>query len=88
MSATRAAEDLAERDQLGALVGRRADGDQRQLALDRLVGRELGDAQDVDELVHLLLDLLERVLGAVDAQRQPRDVGPLGRPDREADWML
>ena len=66
--------DLAERDQLGALVGRRADRDQRELALDRLVGPQLGDAQHVDELVHLLLDLLERVLAAVDAQRQPRDV--------------
>ena len=38
------------------------DLEQRELALDRLVRLELADAQDVDELVHLLLDLLERVL--------------------------
>src|SRR5206468_2736784 len=30
------------------------------------------------------LDLLERVLAAVDAERQPRDVGMLGRADGEA----
>ena len=45
-----------------------------ELPLDRLVGRQLGDPQHVDELVHLLRDLLERVLAAVDAQREPRDV--------------
>ena len=47
-------------------------------------GLELVDAQDVDELVHLLLDLLERVLRAVDAERDPRDVRALGRADGEA----
>src|SRR5215471_6539458 len=35
------AEDLAERDQLGALVRRRTDGDQRELTLDRLARRQL-----------------------------------------------
>ena len=78
------AEHLAERDQLGTLVRRGADGDQRQLPLDRLARAQLDHPQDVDELVHLLLDLLERVLGAVDPQRQARDVGPLGRADGEA----
>ena len=72
-------EDLGERDQLAAPVGRRGDLDQRELALDRLAGLELGHAEDVHELVHLLLDLLERVLRAVDAQRDARDVVPLGR---------
>src|SRR5262249_54998990 len=42
-------EDFAERDQLWALVRRRVDGDQRELALDRLLRRQLGDAQHVDE---------------------------------------
>ena len=31
--------DLAERDELRATVGRHGDGDQRELPLDRLVGR-------------------------------------------------
>ena len=53
-------EDLGEGDQLGAPVGGRGDLDQRELALDGLAGLELADAEDVDELVHLLLDLLER----------------------------
>src|SRR5580765_579780 len=75
---------LAERDELGASVRGHGDGDQRELPLDRLVGAQLGDAEHVDELVHLLLDLLQRMLAAVDPQCQPRDVGPLGGTDREA----
>src|SRR5262249_44610015 len=78
------AEDLAERDQLGALVRRGTDRGQRRLALDRLAGRQLDHPEDVDELVHLLLDLLERVLRAVDAQGQAGDVRALRGPDREA----
>ena len=74
---------LGHRDQLRALVGGCADLDEQQLALDRLVGDELGHAQDVDELVDLLLDLLERVLGAVDAHGDARDAGALGRADGE-----
>src|SRR6266540_5724645 len=77
-------EDVGEREQLASLVGRGRDLDQRQLALDRLARLELVDAEHVHELVHLLLDLLERMLLAVDAERDPRDVVPLGRPDGEA----
>src|SRR3569833_1078995 len=74
---------IGERHQLGPLVRGRRDLDQRQLALDGLAGDELLHAQDVDELVHLLLDLLERRALAVDADRDPRDVVTLGRADRE-----
>ena len=84
MSATRAPATWLSATSSARRSAGDGDGDQRELALDRLVGAQLGDAQHVDELVHLLLDLLERVLAAVDAQCQPRDVGPLGRPDREA----
>ena len=56
------AEHLGERHQLGPLARGRRDLQERELALDRLARRELLHAQDVDELVHLLLDLLERVL--------------------------
>ena len=59
MSITLGARHLAERDEIGALVGRDADRDERELTLDRLVRTELGHAEHVDELVHLLLDLLE-----------------------------
>ena len=69
--------------ELGAPLGVGADLEQEQLALDGLVGRELGDAEHVDELVDLLLDLLERVMLGVDAQRDARDAGALGRPDGE-----
>ena len=82
MSATRAPKTSPSAISSARLSARRGDGDQRQLALDRLLRPQLDDAQDVDELVDLLLDLLERVLGAVDAERQPRDVRPLGRARR------
>src|SRR5436853_2641058 len=78
------AEDLAERHQLGALRRRRRDLHEDELALDRLAGHELRDAEHVHELVHLLLDLLERACLAVDANGDPRDIVPLGRPDCEA----
>ena len=78
------AEHVGEREQLRALRRRGGDRDQGELPLDRLAGLELAHPQDVDELVHLLLDLLERVLLAVDAQHDPRDVLALGRPDGEA----
>src|SRR4051794_971915 len=48
------AERVREGEQLRAAVRRRRDGDQRQLALDRLARLELADAQDVHKLVHLL----------------------------------
>src|SRR5581483_4334870 len=73
-----------EREELGTPIGRRRDRDHRQLALDRLSGLELADAKHVHELVHLLLDLIERVLRAVDAESDPRDVVALGRADGEA----
>src|SRR5579864_8429104 len=67
------AEHLGERHQLRALARGRGDLEQCELALDRFAGRELLDTQHVDELMHLLLDLLERVVLAVDAQRDTRD---------------
>src|SRR5579884_765354 len=77
-------EDLAQRHQLAAGARRRRHLDERELPLDRLARYELLDAEHVDELVHLLLDLLERALLAVDAQGDPGDVGTVGRGDREA----
>src|SRR4029077_13532677 len=77
-------EHLGERHQLGPALRRRRDRDQRELALDRLARLQLADAQDVDELVHLLLDLRERLPVAVDAGRDRRHVVPLRRADRQA----
>src|SRR5262245_61343238 len=77
------AERLRGRDELGAALGRHLDADDEQLALDRLAGDELRHPQHVDELVDLLLDLLERVLGAVDAEGDAGDARTLCRPDRE-----
>src|SRR3989304_1131232 len=76
-------EHLREGHQLGASVRRDRDLDQQQLALERLARRELGDAEDVDELVHLLLDLLERVLLAVHAPGDAGGAGGLGRAPRK-----
>src|SRR6185503_10200758 len=78
-----AAERLRGGDELRAPFGRHGDLDEHELTLDRLAGDELGDAKHVDELVDLLLDLLERVLRAIDAERDAAHSGPLGRPDGE-----
>ena len=54
-------------DELGAPVGTGRDLQEQQLPLDRLARHQLRDAQDVHELVDRLLDLLQRMLLAVDA---------------------
>src|SRR5271166_7125675 len=59
------------------------DLDQDQLALHRGARLELDDLQHVDQLVQLLGDLLERMLFAVDSDRDPGDLLVLGGPDRE-----
>ena len=84
ISTTRAPNTSPSAISSARLLRRRRDRDQRSSRSTDSPGSQLDDAQDVDELVHLLLDLLERVLAAVDAHRDPRDVAPLGRPDGEA----
>ena len=59
------------------------DPEQRHLAGDGRVRLHVADLDHVDELVELLRDLVDRVHGAVDGERDPRDVGVLGRADRE-----
>src|SRR3954452_1848172 len=77
-------EDLGEGEELAAPLRRRIDFEQGELALARLARLELVDAQDVHELVHLLLDLLERLLGTLDPERYARDVLTFRRAHREA----
>ena len=77
-------EDVAERHQLGTALRRCYDLDEQKLALDGLARGELRESQHVDEFVHLLLDLLERLSIAIDTERDPRNVGALGRADGEA----
>ena len=79
------AEHLTERDQLGPLVGRRADGDQRELALDRLP-RPVAPSRASRSRV---CGSASRSAGTSArssrrAEREPRDVRPFGRPHREA----
>ena len=83
-SATRASNACESAISSPRFDGGRRHLEQRELPLDRLVRLELAHAEDVDELVHLLLDLLERMLLAVDPQRDARDVLPLGGADGEA----
>src|ERR671914_235736 len=56
---------------------------QQELALHRCRRLELDDLDDVDQLVELLGDLLEREVVDGDDDRHPRDLGVLGGPDRE-----
>ena len=76
-------EDLGELHDLGAALDRGVDPEQRHLAGDRRVGLHVADLDHVDELVKLLGHLVDRVHGAVEGERDPRDVGVLGRADRE-----
>ena len=57
--------------------------DEHELALDRLVGVQLGDLDHRDQLVELLGDLLERRRLGVDHDRHPAEPLVLGRADRE-----
>src|SRR3954468_6892798 len=76
--------DARRGEHVCARAGRSRNRDERELTLDGVVSTELVDAEHVHELVHLLFDLLERVLAAIDTQRKPRDALVLGRTDREA----
>ena len=58
----------------------------RNSAISRAIvasGLHVADLDHVDELVKLLGHLVDRVDGAVERERDPRDVGILGRADRE-----
>src|SRR5712691_1929988 len=77
-------EGLGQRYQLSALGRTCGDLEQGELSLDRLARLELAHPEHVDELVHLLLDLLERMLLAVHAERDARHVVARGRTVREA----
>ena len=78
-----AAEDLADLHDLRALRAVGGDLEERELAGDRVARLEVADLQDVDELVQLLGDLVDRVQRAVDGQRDAREALVVGRPDRE-----
>ena len=72
---------LEDRGQLGDLaahLGGRLDRHQHELALDRLVGVQLGDLDHRDQLVELLGDLLERRRLGVDDDRHPAEALVLG----------
>src|SRR5690606_32107372 len=56
---------------------------QHELALDGRRGVQLDDLQDVDQLVELLGDLLQRQVGDVHHDRHPGDLRVLGDADRE-----
>src|SRR3954447_26927320 len=61
-----AAEDLADLHDLRALRAVDGDLEERELAGDRVARLEVADLQDVDELVQLLRDLVDRVQRPVD----------------------
>ena len=82
------AEDLAERDQLGALVGRRADGDQRELALDRLVRAASSVTRSTLTSLCICFSICsnecsEQSTRSVSREMSGRSVGPTARH-----WML
>src|SRR5262249_32091151 len=58
--------------------------DEHQLALDRVVVRQVGHLDDVDQLVELLAHLLEGLVVAVDDDRHPREVALLAVADADA----
>ena len=66
------------------VVGAGLDGDEQQLALDRVAGVELADLHHVDQLEQLLGDLLERRRLDVDDDRDAAEALVVGGGDREA----
>src|SRR5690606_2977462 len=58
--------------------------EQRELALDVVLGRHVDDVDDVDELRELLRDLLDHVVGAGRHEREPRYRVVVGRRDVQA----
>src|SRR3954454_18867307 len=76
-------EDLGELDDLGPVLDRGGDLEQRHLPRHRLLRLHVADLEDVDQLVQLLGHLVDRVDGAVERQGDPGDAGVVGRADRE-----
>jgi hypothetical protein len=60
---------------------RRPDLDERQIAVNRAVGRDELDALDFEQLVEVGLDPGTRAVGRIDDDGHARDVGPLGAAD-------
>src|SRR5690606_19950429 len=75
------AEQIHRLDDLGAHAGVGAHLDEHEFAGDGRLVLLLDDLDDVDELVELLGDLLERELVDGHHDRHPRDVGHLGATD-------
>ena len=76
-------EDLRELHDLGAALHRRLNPEQGHLPGDRLLRLHVADLDHVDQLVELLGHLVDRVDRAVQGQRDPRDVGVVGRAHGE-----
>src|SRR5512144_3149929 len=74
-----AAEDVGEALHLVAILAGRAHLHEHQLALDVVPFGEVDDLHDVDELVQLLRDLLDHVVGAGGDAGHPRHRHVLGR---------
>ena len=78
------AEDVDDLDDGAAVLLRGGDLDQRQLARDDVVGRDVADLHDLDDLEELLRHLLDVVRGAVDGEGHAREARDLAVADREA----
>ena len=74
-----AAEDVGEPLHLVAVLARRAHLDEHQLALDVVALGQVDDLHHLDQLVQLLGDLLDDVVGARGDDRHPRHRRVLGR---------
>src|SRR3984957_9687153 len=74
-----AAEDADELDDLGALLGSGRHGGEQELSLDRLARGQVRDRDDVDQLVELLDDLVERRGLDVDHDRDAAEPLLVGR---------
>ena len=79
-----AAEDVDQLLDLAPLAAFRFDLDEHQVALDKLLLGVVEDANDRDDLLKLLPDLVQHVIVAADDERHSRKLRVLGFTDRKA----
>src|SRR5664280_2735302 len=77
-------EDLGDLQHVVALFAFGGDLDQHELGGHRVLRLKVADLDDVDQLVELLGDLVDGVLGAVDHDRHAREVRVFALADGEA----
>src|SRR5262249_24139255 len=79
-----ATEHLHEQGEFDSLGGGGLDLEKHEVAFDEVLGADVHDLDDGDDLVELLANLIEDRVIALDDEGHAREVGVLGFANREA----